>query len=415
MGASNVLSNSTDVTVAAPATFDLNGTSQTIGSLAGAGSVVLGAGALTAGGDDASTTYSGNMSGVGGVFLKAGNGVATFSGSNSYTGATFINHGTLRLGADDVLSDSTAVHIAPVATFDVNGHSDTIGALSGAGSVTLGSGSLTSGADNSSAGYPGIMSGAGGSYTKAGLGVATFNNVHTYDGLTHITGGTLFLAGTGSIVSSVKVEAGSTFDVSDFGATGFTVAPGKTLSGGGTVAGKTIITNTATVSPGSSPGALSLGDQEWGQGGTYVWEVNDATGTAGTGFDQLQLSGALAVTSTSGNTFTIDVRSLTAGNTPGDAQNFDKTQNYSWIIASTSAPVSIDPAVVTILTTGFTNDITATGDPGAQNGAFTISADGDNVLLNYSAAPEPASTALLALTLTATLTRRPRRRVAIGA
>ena len=73
--------------------FDLNGNTQTVGEFSGAGNVMLGAGAFTAGGANA-TTFSGVMSGTG-SFTKAGAGVMTFSGNSSYTGATTVAAGTL--------------------------------------------------------------------------------------------------------------------------------------------------------------------------------------------------------------------------------------------------------------------------------------------------------------------------------
>ena len=47
------------------------------------------------------------MSGAGG-FEKAGTGMTTFAGANTYTGATNIESGTLSAGT---LSDSTAVTV----------------------------------------------------------------------------------------------------------------------------------------------------------------------------------------------------------------------------------------------------------------------------------------------------------------
>jgi hypothetical protein len=53
--------------VASGAVLDLNGFSQTVGSLAGAGAVTLGTATLTSGNDGTSTTFSGSMSGSGGL------------------------------------------------------------------------------------------------------------------------------------------------------------------------------------------------------------------------------------------------------------------------------------------------------------------------------------------------------------
>ena len=73
------------------AALDLNGNSNTVGSLAGGGAtggnVTLGAGTLTTGGNNTSTAYAGNISGGGGL-IKTGSGAFTLSGTaNGYSGS----------------------------------------------------------------------------------------------------------------------------------------------------------------------------------------------------------------------------------------------------------------------------------------------------------------------------------------
>ncbi len=93
-------SSAVDMYNNAGATFDLHGFNDTISSLAGGGTtggnVTLGSGTLTTGNSTA-TTFSGIISGTGGV-TKAGTGTFTLSGVNTYTGATTINAGTLQVG-----------------------------------------------------------------------------------------------------------------------------------------------------------------------------------------------------------------------------------------------------------------------------------------------------------------------------
>ena len=96
LGATNVIANASAVTVASGATFDLNSFAETVGSIAGAGNITLGTAVLTAGGDGTSTTFSGPVSGTTGGLTKAGAGVLTLSGTNSYTGVTTISGGTLQ-------------------------------------------------------------------------------------------------------------------------------------------------------------------------------------------------------------------------------------------------------------------------------------------------------------------------------
>jgi fibronectin-binding autotransporter adhesin len=92
--------------------IDMNGQSDTIGSLAGNALVEKFNGALTTGGNNLSTTFSGSFTdtffptadGHGGYtlgtpgsgsFTKVGSGTQTLSGVNNYVGATNVNSGTL--------------------------------------------------------------------------------------------------------------------------------------------------------------------------------------------------------------------------------------------------------------------------------------------------------------------------------
>jgi autotransporter-associated beta strand protein/T5SS/PEP-CTERM-associated repeat protein len=93
-GAANVFAPASAFTVASGATLSLNSFNQTIGSLAGGGSVTLGSATLTTDTDNTSTTFSGAISGTGGV-VKQGTGTFTLTGASSYTGPTNIDAGTL--------------------------------------------------------------------------------------------------------------------------------------------------------------------------------------------------------------------------------------------------------------------------------------------------------------------------------
>ena len=93
LGAGGSLAPTGAMTVNLGGVFDLNGHTQTVGEFSGAGNVMLGAGAFTAGGAN-TTTFSGVMSGTG-SFTKAGAGTMTFSGNSTYTGATTVAAGTL--------------------------------------------------------------------------------------------------------------------------------------------------------------------------------------------------------------------------------------------------------------------------------------------------------------------------------
>jgi autotransporter-associated beta strand protein len=102
MGSNGTLANNT-VNVTGNGTFALNAQTKTIGALAGSGPVTLGAGggALSTGANNASTTYSGVISGTG-TLTKVGTGTMTLKGVNTFTGATNIG-ATDGVGAGGVL------------------------------------------------------------------------------------------------------------------------------------------------------------------------------------------------------------------------------------------------------------------------------------------------------------------------
>jgi autotransporter-associated beta strand protein len=106
---------------AAGATFNLNNLNQTLGSMTGvAGSnVALGSGALTVGMDGTSTTFAGNVSGMGSL-TKVGGGELILSGNNTFGGGVTINGGRLivnrfRNGALAINSGSARVAANPFA------------------------------------------------------------------------------------------------------------------------------------------------------------------------------------------------------------------------------------------------------------------------------------------------------------
>jgi fibronectin-binding autotransporter adhesin len=100
--------------------LDLNGFSNTVGSLAGSGTVTNNGGTpavLTAGGNGSDTTFSGTLTdGTGTLGLtKVAAGTMTLTGANTYNGGTTITGGTLQIGsggtngsiAGDVLNNGT--------------------------------------------------------------------------------------------------------------------------------------------------------------------------------------------------------------------------------------------------------------------------------------------------------------------
>jgi autotransporter-associated beta strand protein len=142
----NVLPIATALVVSNNAAFDLNGISQAVGSLAGAGAVANSSAAwstLTAGSDNSSTLFSGVISGSN-ALVKAGNGTLTLGGANSYSGSTLVSGGTLRLaGGANRLPAGGTVALVSGATLDLNGQAQTLASIAGSGSVIGGNLTVT--------------------------------------------------------------------------------------------------------------------------------------------------------------------------------------------------------------------------------------------------------------------------------
>ncbi len=274
---------------------------ETIGSLAGAGTVTLGSNTLTVGADTTSTTFSGAINGTGGL-TKTGSGTLTLSGTNGFTGALTVSAGgvTVRNGA--AIADSVAATVTGTLTVYNN---ETIGSLAGAGTVTvMNGGTLTVGGDNSSTTFSGVIGGAG-ALTKTGSGTFTLSNTDTYTGATTVNGGILLV--TGSTASGSAV----------------TVASGGTLGGSGTIHGSVSVASGGTLSPGvagtnSGAGTLSIGGGlTISSGGTLAADITGAT--AGTGYDQVVVIGTVTITGSS--------LSLTVGYTPGQNDTYKLIDN----------------------------------------------------------------------------------------
>ena len=270
-GAANVISTASAVTVSG--TFDLNNYNQSVGSVAGAGSITLGTGTLTAGSDGTSTAYSGTITGLGGI-VKTGAGIWTLSNTgNNYSGGTTVLGGTLQLGASNVLPTGGNVTINGCA-LDLQDFNNTVGSVSLVQGTIAGSGTLTGSAFAVQSGVVNaVLAGSGATLTKSTSGTVTINTATTLTGATDIQGGTL-AAGTANILASssaVTVEAPGTFSlnsnsqvVQSIGGAGSVNLGGGTLTEGSS--------NVSTTSSGaiSGPGGLvKVG------GGT--WTLSDAS------------------------------------------------------------------------------------------------------------------------------------------
>ena len=71
------------------------GFNDVVGSITGAGSLELGFGTFSVGADNSSTTFSGEISGTGGILEKVGAGAWTLAGTSTWSGMTLVSAGGL--------------------------------------------------------------------------------------------------------------------------------------------------------------------------------------------------------------------------------------------------------------------------------------------------------------------------------
>jgi autotransporter-associated beta strand protein len=258
----------------------------------GTNALNLGTGAVTLSGTEtvtanASTLTVGGVIGDGGSgfgITKASAGALILNAANTFTGATTISAGSVRLGNVDAAQDSTvSVGVANGLTFSSGIGSFTIGGLSGSSNDALADTgaaavTLTIGNNGSSNTYSGVLSGSGA--LKLSGGTETLSGASTYSGGTTISGGTLLAdnsSGSGTGTGAV------------------TVSSGGTLGGTGTASGAVTVNSGGNLSPGSGGTSIfNTGNLVLAAGSNLNIALNG--NTAGSGYDQVNVTGTVNVT-----------------------------------------------------------------------------------------------------------------------
>ncbi|EBV8483738.1 AIDA autotransporter-like protein ShdA, partial [Salmonella enterica subsp. enterica serovar Ago] len=281
-------------------------------------------------------TFDNAISGSGQV-VKSGDETLTLSGTNTYSGGTLISGGTLvasnveALGTGDVTNDAT-LELNTSGTFDnvisgsgqvVKSGDDTL-TLSGSNTYTggttindgtlvatsvdaLGSGDVTDNATlelNTSGTFDNAISGSG-NVVKSGDGTLTLSGSNTYTGGTLISGGTLVAndvnaLGTGDVTdnAALMLNTGGDF-INNIGGTGRVEKSGDdvlTLSGANSYSGGTLISDGTLVA--SNVEALGTGDVtdnatlELNTGGTFDNVISGSGQVVKSGDETLTLSGS---------------------------------------------------------------------------------------------------------------------------
>jgi autotransporter-associated beta strand protein len=422
--ASNQIADTSAVTLASGGTptLNLNGFSETIGSLASNNSnatVQLGAGSLTLGSDNTSMTFAGTISGSGGSLTKQGTGTLTLSGTSSYTGGTTVSAGTLQ-GTTSSLQGAILNNAAVV--FDQTSSGTFAGAMSGTGSLTKqGSGTLTlSGANSYSGGttvsagtlqgttgslqgaivnnatvvfnqatngtYAGAMSGTG-SLTKQNTGTVILTGTNTYTGGTTVSGGTL-QGNTASLQGNIANNAAVVFDQAANGTyagvmsgTGsltkqnsgtLTLTGANSYSGGTTVTAGTLQGNTTSLQGNIANNAAIVFDQT--TSGTFAGTISGTGSLTKQGAGTLSLSGTN--TYTGATTVSSGTLALGASNALSSSTDLTlgsgATLSLSGFASQRVNTLNATNASLDFGTTGTANYFLL-GNVGTTTGTFTVS------------------------------------------
>lgn len=322
-----------------------------------------------------------------GRLIKQGAGILTLAGTsaNLFTGGVTVQSGTL------LATKTNALGAGPLTlqggTLNIGSFNQNVSSFTLAGGTLLAtSGSLSSSsAFQIQAGNINSRLGGTGGLVKTTSGVATLSSSNNYTGGTQVGGGMLLvnnITGSGTGTGAVSVSGGGS------------------LAGTGSISG--IVTNGpgGTISAGDVVGVLNLGSSFWLGGSTNRWDISNATGTAGAGWDLLNLSGSLTINATTNNKAYIDITSFTLGGLQGLAANFNPANSYLWTILTANGGINFAPGeneqtVLELLAGNFINPQT-----GGRFGIF-VSADGRNLNLTFTPfvpVPEPNGIAIATLT-----------------
>ncbi len=358
LGAANVVPNASAVTVATGATFDLNGFSETIGSLAGSGNVsgTSGAITLTTGGNNASTTFSGIISDNTGTLAlaKTGTGTMTLNGANTFDGATSVAAGTLVAASNTALGSSTGgTSVTAGATLGLQGgitvtgeamtlNSNSIApstaALANLAGTNLSTGAITLTAAtandvvkiDTADGSQLTLSGAIGQgandaiLAKTGTGTLVLSGANSYNGLTNVSAGTLVVASNsalGTTTGGTSVQIGATLGVQNNVA--IAAAENFTLYG--------------TIVPPSAPSITNIGDTNTLAGAiNLVGGINTGV-TIDSNTGSLTLTGAISQATNPNYIIKTGSADLTLGGSASNTFSGGFSINDGRVIANKSA------------------------------------------------------------------------------
>ncbi len=340
-------------------------------------------------------------------------------------GGLVTNNSWAAVGLDS--GSSGNVTVTGVGSHWQNAGTQSSGALSvghsGTGMMSIENGGVVSNTD----GRVGLKSGSIGVVTVTGAGSKWQNSSSLsigYDGVGVTSGtGTVTVANGGliSVGSFLNVGTSGTLNVNNGGTLSLAtnswirndgVISGQINANGRRITGTGIFSDLnvgdgAIVSPGNSPGSLITSNTQWGDNGTYEWELAELGGEAGMDWD---LWNANNLDILSDGAFTIQIRPIDDMSNLTALADWDPTQNYSWLIA-TSTNAGFTDASLLNLVLDYSNFETFHDLAG---GSFNLKfMDGNNSLyldFNTSGVPEPTTLMMFGTGLIGLICPRRRKR-----
>ena len=430
-GANNVTLDTGGRMLVNGGTLNIGSYNDTVSSVrVNAGGAINGTGTLTTTGSftlSDNNTVNANLAGATMTLSKIGVGFESLlNGNNTYSGATSVSSGTLKLGSNTALGSTAAgTSVSSTGFLDLNGK--TVGAealtftgtggllnssaLAASQSGTVAVGDLTTVNTTGDITLSGNLIGiAGKSLTKEGAGTLKLSSSgSTLAGTLKVSAGTLLVTGNGNVSTSSSIVDGGTLRVNGT-AGGVTVNNGGSLEGNGTV-GAVNLTTGSYLNPGNSPGLLTASSATWGAGSYYNWEIdsNASIALAGTNWDLFSVTGAFDMSALSSSAQMNLVLNSLSG--------FDLTSSTrrEWVIAKAGSFIGTGLADGTNVTDLFNINATAfnNGDIPTSGFRVEVATDVNNLrTLNLMAIPEPSTGSLMMFGLGGlVLTRFLRRKV----
>ena len=318
----------TPVSVISGAAFDVNGNSQQVASLsdytAGSGGTVVNSNTsivstLTLSATGGASTFSGVIAGGGTLgtlnLVMSGSGTQVLAGSNTYTGSTTINGGTLQIGAGGTtgsINSTDAVTDNAVLAFSCSGTLTFSVPISGSGTVTmLGPGTLALGGSNTYTGGTTLSAGQLNINNAAALGTGALT----------ISGGTIGNTSGAAITLSNNNAENWNGNFAFAGTNDLNLGTGAVaMSSSRTV---TVTSNNLTVGGAISGSGYSL--TKAGAGTLTLAGSNTYTGGTTLSAGQLNINNAAAL-----GTGTFTISGGTIGNTSGAAITLSNNNAESW-------------------------------------------------------------------------------------